>query len=72
MQAIATTAAAKERSLWSSLAEAVRGSHQDYTAGDLNQAILLLAVHMVLEMLLECLPGWLSAGFLRVPLCPLW
>ena len=43
------------RSLWSSLVEAVRGSHQDYTAGSLNRAILLLAVPMVLEMVLESL-----------------
>ena len=44
-----------ERSLWSSLWEAIRGSHQDYTAGSLNRAILLLAVPMVLEMVLESL-----------------
>jgi putative MATE family efflux protein len=44
-----------ERSLWSSLWEAIRGSHQDYTAGSLNRAILLLAVPMVLEMALESL-----------------
>jgi putative MATE family efflux protein len=44
-----------QRSLWSSLVEAVRGSHQDYTAGSLNRAILLLAVPMVLEMVLESL-----------------
>jgi putative MATE family efflux protein len=43
------------RSLWSSVVEAVRGSHQDYTAGSLNRAILLLAVPMVLEMVLESL-----------------
>jgi len=48
-------AAKPQRSLWSSLVEAVRGSHQDYTAGDLNRAILLLAVPMVLEMVLESL-----------------
>ncbi|MGA2353843.1 MAG: MATE family efflux transporter [Terriglobales bacterium] len=44
-----------ERSLWSSLWEAIRGSHQDYTTGSLNRAILLLAVPMVLEMVLESL-----------------
>jgi putative MATE family efflux protein len=47
--------AESQRSLWSSLVEAVRGSHQDYTAGSLNRAILLLAVPMVLEMVLESL-----------------
>ena len=44
-----------QRSLWSSLVEAVRGSHQDYTTGSLNRAILLLAMPMVLEMVLESL-----------------
>jgi putative MATE family efflux protein len=41
--------------LWSSVREALRGSHQDYTAGNLNRAILLLAIPMVLEMVLESL-----------------
>jgi putative MATE family efflux protein len=54
MEAIAN-AVEPQRSLWSSLVEAVRGSHQDYTTGDLNRAILLLAVPMVLEMVLESL-----------------
>src|SRR6202451_1504805 len=40
---------------WSSVREALRGSHQDFTAGSLNRAILLLAVPMVLEMVLESL-----------------
>lgn len=42
-------------SLWASVREALRGSHQDYTAGNLNRAILLLAIPMVLEMVLESL-----------------
>jgi putative MATE family efflux protein len=53
-----TTAAGEQRhTLWASLADAVRGSHQDYTTGSLNRAILLLAVPMVLEMVLESLFG---------------
>jgi putative MATE family efflux protein len=54
MEAI-STAVEPKRTLWASLLEAVRGSHQDYTAGSLNRAILLLAVPMVLEMVLESL-----------------
>jgi putative MATE family efflux protein len=53
--AINTPPPSPERSLWSSLWEAIRGSHQDYTTGNLNRAILLLAVPMVLEMVLESL-----------------
>ncbi len=41
--------------LWNSLREALRGSHQDFTAGSLNRAVFLLAVPMVLEMVLESL-----------------
>jgi putative MATE family efflux protein len=49
------TAQNPQPTLWSSLVESIRGSHQDYTAGSLNRAILLLAVPMVLEMVLESL-----------------
>src|SRR5277367_3087052 len=48
-------AAAPQPTLWSSIREAIRGSHQDFTAGSLNRAILLLAIPMVLEMVLESL-----------------
>jgi putative MATE family efflux protein len=41
--------------LWSSIREAVRGSHMDFTTGNLNRAILLLAIPMILEMVLESL-----------------
>ncbi len=40
---------------WASVWEALRGSHQDYTAGSLNRSIFLLAIPMVLEMALESL-----------------
>jgi putative MATE family efflux protein len=44
-----------EKGLWSEVREALRGSHQDYTTGSLNRSILLLAIPMVLEMVLESL-----------------
>lgn len=40
---------------WDSIREALRGSHQDFTAGSLNRAIFLLAIPMVMEMVLESL-----------------
>jgi putative MATE family efflux protein len=43
------------RNFWSSVREALRGSHQDFTTGSLNRSILLLAIPMVLEMVLESL-----------------
>lgn len=42
-------------SLWQSIREALRGGHQDFTSGNLNRSILLLAIPMVLEMVLESL-----------------
>src|SRR5215472_5885087 len=47
--------AAQPTPIWSSIREAIRGSHQDFTTGSLNRAILLLAIPMVLEMVLESL-----------------
>jgi putative MATE family efflux protein len=45
----------RQPTLWASIREALRGSHQDFTKGSLNRAILLLAIPMVLEMVLESL-----------------
>jgi putative MATE family efflux protein len=39
--------------LWPALREAVRGSQQDFTGGPIGRALLLLAVPMVLEMVME-------------------
>src|SRR6201999_1561058 len=51
----ATTKSGGSPPFWQSVKEALRGSHQDYTTGSLNRSILLLAIPMVLEMVLESL-----------------
>jgi putative MATE family efflux protein len=43
------------QSTWSTIREAIRGSHQDYTEAPVGRAVILLAVPMVLEMLMESL-----------------
>lgn len=42
-------------SFWRSVAQSLRGEEHDYTALPLNRAIILLAVPMVLEMIMESL-----------------
>jgi putative MATE family efflux protein len=46
---------ARPRSIWRDIGHALKGTQHDYTAESLNRAILLLAVPMVLEMLMESL-----------------
>src|SRR6187402_641179 len=42
-------------SFWRSVAQALRGEQHDYTSERLNRAVILLAVPMVLEMVMESL-----------------
>jgi putative MATE family efflux protein len=55
MSAPETVLVSSPPSFWGAIREALRGSHQDFTAGSLNRAIFLLAIPMVLEMVLESL-----------------
>ncbi len=45
------------------LKEALFGSHQDYTEGSLNRAIVLLSIPMILEMVMESLFGIVDVFF---------
>jgi putative MATE family efflux protein len=40
-------------SIWSAVRESLAGSHRNYTEGPLGRAVLLLAIPMVLELVLE-------------------
>ncbi len=48
-----TQLAPADGGFWSSVSEALRGSHRDYTEGSVGRSILVLAVPMVLEMIME-------------------
>src|SRR5688500_1415853 len=48
-------AAGEKSSFWRIVVQALKGEHHDYTTQPLNRAVLLLAVPMVLEMIMESL-----------------
>ncbi|MEP6635444.1 MAG: MATE family efflux transporter [Acidobacteriota bacterium] len=43
----------ESQGLWNAIRESLRGSHRDYTSGPIGRSIILLAIPMVLEMLME-------------------
>ncbi len=50
-------------SLWTAVADSLKGKKHDYTTGNLGRAILLLSVPMVLEMAMESLFGLVDVFF---------
>lgn len=42
-----------DEGIWTAIKEALRGSHRNYTEGPIGRSIVLLAIPMVLEMLME-------------------
>ncbi len=42
-------------SVWRTVVEAIKGTHQDFTQSSISRAVFLLAIPMVLEMLMESL-----------------
>lgn len=52
MEAVAERA---KLSLWRTIVEAIKGTHQDFTQLSISRAVFLLAIPMVLEMVMESL-----------------
>ena len=53
MEPLSLATPTADQGLWSSLREAIRGSHRDFTIGSIPRSIFLLAVPMVLELVME-------------------
>src|SRR6058998_1743457 len=50
-----TNSSATGAGWWTTVRDALRGGHHDYTSGPLGRAIVLLAIPMVAEMIMESL-----------------
>ena len=50
-----TSASSRRDSVWRLIVQALKGEQHDYTSESLNRAVLLLAIPMVLEMIMESL-----------------
>ena len=60
---VALSAVKRGRNYWAVIREAIQGSQQDFTEGSLGRAIMLLAIPMVLEMVMESLFGVVNVFF---------
>src|SRR5262249_18961087 len=54
---------APTRGIFALIREALGGSHRDFTEGDLRRAIIVLAIPMILEMMMESLFGIVDMFF---------
>lgn len=48
-----STPVVAQETIWSAVKESLKGSHRDYTVGPIGRSILVLAIPMVLEMIME-------------------
>lgn len=62
-QAEPTRSSPAQEPLWRAAISAIRGTQEDYTKGELNRAIVLLAIPMMLELVLESVFGLVDIYF---------
>ncbi|MDJ0835555.1 MAG: MATE family efflux transporter [Acidobacteriota bacterium] len=62
-QSASTALPGVRSSFWGDLRDAVMGREHDYTKGNVNRAIILLAIPMILEMIMEAIFGIVDIYF---------